>query len=1132
MAPMMLDSLDVDSTSSKLLHVCSDSTVVPPGYTSQRIKDLWWLHGHPHSRRYSNAKLVSLGALVRHDGTVFKGKKAFLYPVLTDSNTTYESMTWDAFDRITETLALFYAERLRDELENSNLIRVQPTVALLGTGTTLEYFCTELALQKLGVRVLLLAESNAKDALHHLLEACSAVAVITDSKNSKVNTNDLEKIDMVEVLPQSFDVNYEDLDAVKFQDFGDIWERHTFIIHSSGSTGMPKPVIHTNRSMMLIARMYRLFQEFSAENWFLLFPLYHIAGISIALSGLPNGQILSFPPLVWPPSSSGIFAAWETLSSMGNPVDLTHCAPTIIENMYEFIKENGGDFSPLASLKVLQPGGAALSERIVTALTANGVNVKTTYGSTEIGPPFRSIPHTRNNPKCYSFRNLFPDNPLLEMQEVAEGSYECVVHKGFELAAELWQNTNEPYRTNDLFIQDPPGSGFFVLIGRKDDILVHSNGENTSAGPLQLDIQTSSKYINTVLALGHSKPCVSLLVELHEKYDPESDDIRAEVWNTVRAINPKYPGHSQIMESMVRLLPKGEKLPVTPKGNVKRKEVMNLYAKYVDQFYSEYTSPPTPRTSSSGFSHEAVGEYIRNILASISNTHAADIHDWTTLYDLGVNSRLALSLKATLTSQFNRPISLSTIFENPSISKLTAYFTQPSSRSITPPPSEQVSSIETVHRIMSKLESEFGSWPSRATMTFPAPAKETILLTGSSGSLGTALLATLSGSSQVEKVYAMVRGPNHFAKLEKALGCRGMDLSILEKGSKVEVVNFSMQDPLLGLDLEKYSELANSVTVVVQNAWKMDFNLGVEEFEGDCLRNTMSLLRFCQAGRPKRLAFTSSISTCMGPGHIASTVPEAPIGPDPTVALSTGYAQSKYIVERITQTAAKTLRLPIHLLRVGQLAGSTHTGCWNVDEMWPIIFSTSLHPLINCIPSFPSKLVDWIPVDIAAATISDILLSPSSSLTTPTSTSPSTVPSPEKNISMTYNAHNIVNPYPVPWRTVLSYLDTATHTSLQRVPMKEWVQKLSMMADSPFAEEIHGLRLLRFFEEMAAAEDSATDTNEGGAGDDRDQKGKVLMFETEKTRGISKALRECGPFCGEWIERNVRVWRESGFLKK
>jgi len=182
-------------------------------------------------------------------------------------------MTWDRFDQVTETLALAYARQLQDELSKANASRTQPTVALLGQGSTLEYFCTQLALQKLGIRVLLLAESNAESALHFLLETCGSVAVITDVKNSKTNTSNVRKILMVEELPKVLHTTYDEVDTVKYQDFGDVWERHSFIIHSSGSTGMPKPVFHTNRSMMQIARMYRLFQSFNVENWFLLFPL-------------------------------------------------------------------------------------------------------------------------------------------------------------------------------------------------------------------------------------------------------------------------------------------------------------------------------------------------------------------------------------------------------------------------------------------------------------------------------------------------------------------------------------------------------------------------------------------------------------------------------------------------------------------------------------------------------------------------------------------------------------------------------------------------------------------------------------------------------------------------------------------
>jgi len=270
---MLLDPPLLEPIILKSVQICSDPSVVPSDKASKRTRELWWLHGHPHSKRYSNPKLVSLGALVRHDSVIYKGQEAFLYHISAEATTPYKSMTWDEFGRVTESIALSYARKLRKELQKANLTGKQPTVALLGAGTTVEYFCTELALQKLGVRVLLLAESNALSALHHLLEICQALAVITDSKNAGTDTNGIRQMNMIDELPQNPDTKPSEVDAVKFQDSGDVWERHSFIIHSSGSTGMPKPVIHTNRSMMLIARMYRLFQEFDVNNWFLLFPL-------------------------------------------------------------------------------------------------------------------------------------------------------------------------------------------------------------------------------------------------------------------------------------------------------------------------------------------------------------------------------------------------------------------------------------------------------------------------------------------------------------------------------------------------------------------------------------------------------------------------------------------------------------------------------------------------------------------------------------------------------------------------------------------------------------------------------------------------------------------------------------------
>ena len=179
--------------------------------------------------------------------------------------------------------------------------------------------------------------------------------------------------------------------------------------------------------------------------------------------------------------------------------------------------------------------------------------------------------------------------------------------------------------------------------------------------------------------------------------------------------------------------------------------------------------------------------------------------------------------------------------------------------------------------------------------------------------------------------------------------------------------------------------------------------------------------------------------------------------------------------------------------------------------MWPILFVTSANLEMNALPRFEGKSVDWIPVDIAASTISDILLSPK-----PKATSMS------KGEGGEYNVHNITNPHPIPFSSLLTMLQSSLSSSnssnpstLEIISMKEWVARLNGLADKGMdPAEVPGLRLLQFFENMADGDE-----------------GESKIFETQKTSGISASLRDCGAFCGEWIEGNVRVWREGGFLR-
>jgi hypothetical protein len=289
------------------------------------------------------------------------------------------------------------------------------------------------------------------------------------------------------------------------------------------------------------------------------------------------------------------------------------------------------------------------------------------------------------------------------------------------------------------------------------------------------------------------------------------------------------------MRTMIYILPRGKALPVTPKGNVKRKEAEQVYASEIASLYTKDTT----FSISSPSSKEPLPDFLRDLFARVSGVPITNVHNWTSLFNLGIDSQLALAIRHDLSKRLGKSITLSTIFENPSICQLAGVLEPTlvcSKSKNTPMTFDQI-----IKKMISKLEFEFQIWAPRVFNSADPPISnetETVLLTGSTGSMGTALLEALSYSSRVTKIYALVRGPNHSNRLKQSLERRGIDPSILDKGN-IEVLNFNMQDPLLGLDTESYHKLAENVTMVVQNAWNMDFIIPVEEFEKDCIRSAL-----------------------------------------------------------------------------------------------------------------------------------------------------------------------------------------------------------------------------------------------------------------------------------------------------
>ncbi|KAG1848595.1 Alpha/Beta hydrolase protein [Suillus tomentosus] len=112
--------------------------------------------------------------------------------------------------------------------------------------------------------------------------------------------------------------------------------------------------------------------------------------------------------------------------------------------------------------------------------------------------------------------------------------------------------------------------------------------------------------------------------------------------------------------------------------------------------------------------------------------------------------------------------------------------------------------------------------------------------------------------------------------------------------------------------------------------------------------------------RPADFYFASSISTV---ATWQDPIPEA-ITDDPSVAQGLGYAQSKWITEKLCQVASQQTPIGAGVLRlIGQIVGDSQNGVWNETEVISLIIKCT--DTIGILPDVDES-VSWLSVDYAA----------------------------------------------------------------------------------------------------------------------------------------------------------------------
>ena len=767
------------------------------------------------------------------------------------------------------------------------------------------------------------------------------------------------------------------------------------------------------------------------------------------------------------------------------------CPPTIFEQL------------------VLEPEGLEQAKRLDFLIYAGGPLSTTTgnllsqvtdvcqfYGSTETGGAQALVP-------------LREDWPSLEwhpvygadMQPCEDGTYELVLHKGSQYESIRSLSCNFPdveeWRTRDLFRPHPNKPNLWQFHGRTDDIIVLSNGEKFNPSPSE-SIITGHPLLSGALIVGLARFQPALIVELREEVGLESAAVVEAIWPTVQQANSQAPGHARVIRSMIAVA-ETKRFERAAKGTVVRKLTAEKFGPEIEALYAEKN--PGDRDSvpvlTSISDRSAIETFVRaSVQLSFPMPELKEDED---LYIRGLDSLKTVEiagilkagiLKAGIEESNVSRLSAQTVYTNPTIQKLAKAIHE----SLGPQDMSREESDGLGELRITKMATLVQKYTDNLPQVSPRKnqllegSKLNVVLTGSTGSLGTHLLLSLLDDLAIEKIYCLNRSVNGRERQEESFTNLGLKRDL----SKVEFIKSDYGENQLGLSDAQYSRLTSTVDIIVHNAWKVNFNHSLESFQPVHIQGVRNFIDWSiHSSRHPHLIFLSSTSTVGNwrRVHQDGPVSEAP-APNHHVAQAMGYGESKHVAECILDVAKERSGVPVSVLRVGQIAGPVATtgGIWNQDEWFPSLVKTS-----QSLGYLPSHIpdADWIPVDILAATVLDIV----------------------HFAATTGNArtYNIVNPRSTAWTSLLDTVRERLDPPVQIVELKEWIRKLEEIdgSDPKELSSKPAIKILDFYRSLGEQDETAR---------------RAVSFSTKHGIAASRNMAELRPVSVDWMKIWLTQW--------
>ncbi|MBG1264949.1 amino acid adenylation domain-containing protein [Nostoc sp. WHI] len=292
---------------------------------------------------------------------------------------------------------------------------------------------------------------------------------------------------------------------------------------------------------------------------------------------------------------------------------------------------------------------------------------------------------------------------------------------------------------------------------------------------------------------------------------------------------------------------------------------------------------------------------------------------------------------------------------------------------------------------------------------------EQIFLTGATGFLGAFLLHELLQQTQAN-IYCLVRASNLEQGRQKIQA--NLERYMLGSGklsSRIIPILGDLSQPLLGLTVEKFRELANKLDLIYHAGAFVNLVYPYNILRATNVLGTQEIIRLASQGKVTPVHFISTIDVLNPLSFHERNMIREDEHLDNPYELKQGYTQTKWVAEKLV-IAAQSRGIPTCIYRPGMISGHSQTGVSQANDL----ISRIIKGMIQ-MGSAPN-LEQWInltPIDFASKAI--LYLS--------------------RQKESTGKVFHIVNPNPLLWNKLVTNIRSFGY-HIRLLPYEKWQAEL------------------------------------------------------------------------------------------